>query len=317
MNDLVVEAEGLAKRFGKVQALAGLTLSAPSGGVLAVLGPNGAGKSTFVRTVATLTEPDAGSLRVGGVDALREPAKVRSIIGLAGQYAAVEEAMNGRENLEMIARLVGFSKQEARRRSEAVLERLGLTDDAGRLVRGWSGGLRRRLDLGATLVGAPRLMLLDEPTTGLDPASRIGLWESVRELVADGTDVLLTTQYLEEADQLADRIVIIDHGRTIAAGSPAELKAQVGGDRIEAHPRRRDQAQAVAEQIGLALGSSAVVEADTGKVSAPVSDGTHSLGAVVRNLDAAGLVVDDLGVRRPTLEEVFLALTGGASEDAA
>ena len=194
-----------------------------------------------------------------------------------------------------------------------MLERLDLTDAASRLVRGWSGGMRRRLDLGATLVGAPKLMLLDEPTTGLDPASRIGLWEAVRELVADGTDVLLTTQYLEEADHLADRIVIIDHGRTIATGSPAELKAQVGSDVIEAQPREREQAAAVAE----ALGRDAVVDAATGRVSVPVTDGTHALAAVVRNLDDAGLAVDDLGVRRPTLDEVFLVLTGHRTEQEA
>ena len=313
MTEPMIEADSLVKRFGKVEALAGLTLSAPTGGVLAVLGPNGAGKSTFVRTVATLTQPDAGTLHVAGIDALRHPRRVRSTIGLAGQSAAVEEAMNGRENLEMIARLFGFSKAEARRRSDAVLERLHLTDAASRLVRGWSGGMRRRLDLGATLVGTPKLMLLDEPTTGLDPASRIGLWEAVRELVADGTDVLLTTQYLEEADHLADRIVIINHGRTIATGSPAELKAQVGSDVIEAQPREREQAPAVAA----ALGRDAVVDAATGRVSVPVTDGAHALAAVVRSLDDAGLVVDDLGVRRPTLDEVFLVLTGHRTEQEA
>ena len=310
MTESMIEADSLVKRFGKVEALAGLTLSAPAGGVLAVLGPNGAGKSTFVRTVATLTQPDAGTLQVAGIDALRNPRRVRSMIGLAGQSAAVEEAMNGRENLEMIARLFGFSKAEARHRSDAVLERLDLTDAASRLVRGWSGGMRRRLDLGATLVGSPRLLLLDEPTTGLDPASRIGLWEAVRELVADGTDVLLTTQYLEEADHLADHIVIIDHGRTIATGSPAELKAQVGSDVIEAQPREREQAVAVAA----ALGSDAVVDAATGRVSVPVTDGAHALAEVVRNLDDAGLVVDDLGLRRPTLDEAFLVLTGHHTE---
>jgi ABC-2 type transport system ATP-binding protein len=314
MTEQMVAAEGLTKRFGQVHALAGLSLQAPAGGVLAVLGPNGAGKSTFVRMMATLRTPDAGSLRVAGVDALRHPDRVRALIGLAGQYAAIEEAMSGIENLEMVARLFGFSRREARRRAAAVLERLGLTDAGGRLVRTWSGGMRRRLDLGATLVGAPRVLLLDEPTTGLDPASRIGLWESVRELVADGTDVVLTTQYLDEADHLADRIVIIDHGRTIAEGSPAELKAHGGRDVIEAHPRQLEQAETVAGVLGNAIGAVATIDADTGRVSVPVDDGTHGLAAAVRGLDASGLVVDDLALRRPTLDEIFLALTGHDTE---
>src|SRR6188472_1234226 len=262
MSEQMVEAEELTKRFGRVRALDGLTLAAPSGGVFAVLGPNGAGKSTFVRMMATLTTPDSGSLRVAGVDALRHPDQVRALIGLAGQYAAVEEAMSGIDNLEMVARLFGFPKRQARRRATDVLERLGLTDTGKRLVRGWSGGMRRRLDLGATLVGAPRVLLLDEPTTGLDPASRIGLWEAVRELVADGTDVVLTTQYLDEADHLADRIVIIDHGRTIAEGSPAELKAQGGRDVVEAHPRERGQAGAIARVLAGAVGTTPSIDKD-------------------------------------------------------
>ncbi len=310
MTAQMVAADGLTKRFGKVEALAGLTVSAPTGGVFAILGPNGAGKSTFVRMMATLTTPDAGSLHVAGVDALRHPDRVRALIGLAGQSAAVEEAMTGVENLEMVARLYGLSRRDAKRRAAAVLDRLGLADAGGRLVRGWSGGMRRRLDLGATLVGAPRVLLLDEPTTGLDPASRIGLWEAVRELVADGTDVVLTTQYLDEADHLADRIVIIDHGRTIAEGSPAELKAGGGQDVVEAHPRGRDQADAVARVIGAAVGAATSIDPDTGRVSVPVDNGTRGLAAAVRGLDDAGIVVDDLGLRRPTLDEIFLALTG-------
>jgi ABC-2 type transport system ATP-binding protein len=314
MSQHMVEAHGLTKRFGRVEALAGLTLTAPSGGVVAVLGPNGAGKSTFVRMLATLTTPDAGRLDVAGIDALRHPDQVRALIGLAGQSAAVEEAMTGVENLEMVARLFGFSRREARRRAAAVLERLDLVDAAGRLVRTWSGGMRRRLDLGATLVGAPRVLLLDEPTTGLDPGSRIALWEAVRELVDDGTDVVLTTQYLDEADHLADRIVIIDHGRTIAEGTPSELKARGGRDVVEAHPRHRDQAAAVAAALGAAIGAGAAVDPDTGRVSVPVEDGTQALAAAVRALDQAGLVVDDLALRRPTLDEIFLALTGHATD---
>ncbi len=315
MSQQMVEAEGLTKRFGKVEALAGLTLAARSGGVLAVLGPNGAGKSTFVRMMATLTTPDAGSLHVAGVDARRHPDQVRALIGLAGQYAAVEEAMTGLENLEMVARLFGFSRRDAQRRASAVLERLDLVAAGDRLVRTWSGGMRRRLDLGATLVGVPHVLLLDEPTTGLDPGSRIGLWESVRELVADGTDVVLTTQYLDEADHLADHIVIIDHGRTIATGSPAELKARGGRDVVEAHPRQRDDAPAVAAALGVAIGTAAIVDPDTGRVSVAVDDGTQALSDVVRGLDRAGLAVDDLALRRPTLDEIFLALTGHATDD--
>ena len=306
----MIKAEGLRKRYGKVQALDGLTLSAPAGGVLAVLGPNGAGKTTFVRTMATLTRPDAGTLHVAGVDARRDPKRVRALIGLAGQSAAVEEAMTGRENLEIVARLFGQSASVARRNAAVTLERLGLTEAADRLVRGWSGGMRRRLDLGASLVGRPRILLLDEPTTGLDPASRIALWEAVRDLVDSGTDVVLTTQYLEEADHLADRIVIIDHGRVIAAGTPSELKSRAGRDVIEAQPRARYEAPAVARALSAVAGDDAHVDEDTGRVTVPIADGTAGLAEVVRILDGQRLAVDDLALRRPTLDEVFLALTG-------
>src|SRR5689334_4074113 len=219
-----IEARGLKKTFGKTRALDGLDLTAEPGQVVAVLGPNGAGKTTFVRIVATLVAPDEGTLRVAGHDVRRDPAAVRRAIGLAGQFAAVEAAMTGRENLEMVARLFGCSRRSARANASAVLDQLDLVDAADRLVRTYSGGMRRRLDLGASLVGAPRLLLLDEPTTGLDPRSRIELWEAIRTLVDAGTDVLLTTQYLEEADQLASEIVIVDHGRVVAAGPPAQLK---------------------------------------------------------------------------------------------
>ena len=306
----MVEAEALRKRYGKVQALDGLTLSAPAGGVLAVLGPNGAGKTTFVRTMATLTRPDSGTLRVAGVDARRNPKQVRALIGLAGQSAAVEEAMTGRENLEIVARLFGQSAPDARRNATETLEQLGLTDAADRLVRGWSGGMRRRLDLGASLVGRPQILLLDEPTTGLDPASRIALWEAVRDLVDGGTDVVLTTQYLEEADHLADHIVIIDHGRVIAAGTPSELKSRAGRDVIEAQPRDRDEAPAIARALSAVAGDDAHVDDDTGRVTVPIADGTAGLAEVVRILDGQRLAVDDLALRRPTLDEVFLALTG-------
>src|SRR5215217_8560069 len=234
-----IEASRLSKRYGKTIALDGLDLLAEHGEVVAVLGPNGAGKTTFVRAVATLLRPDAGTLRVAGHDVRRSPEAVRRLIGLAGQFAAVEPAMTGRENLAMVARLFGQDRRTAKRSAAAVLEQPGLVEAGDRLARTYSGGMRRRLDLGASLVGAPRLLLLDEPTTGLDPRSRSELWDAIRGLVAAGTDVLLTTQYLDEADHLASRIVIVDHGRVVAAGSPAELKARAGRNVIEVHTRDR------------------------------------------------------------------------------
>ena len=243
-----IEARQLEKRFRKTHALAGLDLVADAGQVTALLGPNGAGKTTFVRAVATLLRLDGGTLLVGGHDVAREPQQVRSLIGLAGQYAAVEPAMSGRENLEMVARLFGLSRRAAKAAASAVLTQLRLEDAGERLVRTYSGGMRRRLDLGASLVGRPRLLILDEPTTGLDPRSRIELWDAIRALVDSGTDVLLTTQYLDEADQLAGQIVIVDHGRTLATGSPAELKQRVGGNIIEVHARR-EQLPAVAAAL--------------------------------------------------------------------
>ena len=311
--EAIVEAVDVRKRFGKVRALDGLTLSAPAGQIVAVLGPNGAGKTTFVRTVATLCRADSGTVRVAGVDVTAHPERVRRVIGLAGQHAAVEEAMTGRENLVMIARLYGFDRTDSRRRADRVLEQLGLGDAGGRLVRGWSGGMRRRLDLGASLVGDPRLLVLDEPTTGLDPASRIALWEVVRGLVAAGTDVLLTTQYLDEADQLASQIVIVDHGRIIATGTPAQLKAQAGRDVIEAHARHVDDVAAIAGVLASVTGNAPHVDADLARVSVAARRGIVGLGAVVEAFERAGVDVADLALRRPTLDEVFLALTGDAT----
>jgi ABC-2 type transport system ATP-binding protein len=305
----IIEAHGLTKRFGKTQALAGLDLVAQHGRVAAVLGPNGAGKTTFVRSVATLVKPDGGSLRVAGFDAVRQAPDVRRAIGLAGQYAAVEEAMTGRENLEMVGRLFGLDRRAARGAATAVLEQLRLTDDADRLVRTFSGGMRRRLDLGASLVGSPRLLLLDEPTTGLDPRSRIELWDAIRELVAAGTDVLLTTQYLEEADQLAQDIVIIDHGKVLAAGTPAELKSRVGQDVIEVHVRDGAAVPAATEALRR-IDHDPRVDAATRRISVSVDAGIDRLGDAVRSLDSLGIAVDDIALRRPTLDEVFLALTG-------
>jgi len=309
-----IHAQGLAKRFGKTRALDGLDLAAEAGCVTAVLGPNGAGKSTFVRAVATLLRPDSGTLRVLGRDLRREPEQVRQLIGLAGQFAAVEPAMTGRENLEMVARLYGKSRREARSAAQRVLEQLNLTEPADRLVRTYSGGMRRRLDLGASLVGEPRLLLLDEPTTGLDPRSRIELWDAIRSLVAAGTDVLLTTQYLDEADQLAGRIVIIDHGRTIAEGTPSELKRRVGGNVIDVRTYRHEQLAATAQALGRLNGGRAQIDEATRSVTVGVESG--DLMPALKALAAAGLAVDDVAVRQPTLDEVFLALTGHSATDA-
>jgi ABC-2 type transport system ATP-binding protein len=309
----ILEARGLTKRFGRTQALAGLDLVAKPGRLVALLGPNGAGKTTFVRAVATLLRPDAGTLSVAGIDALRRPARVRQVIGLAGQYAAVEPAMTGRENLEMVGRLFGLNHQRARAAATAVLDQLQLTEHADRLVRTYSGGMRRRLDLGASLVGAPRLLLLDEPTAGLDPASRVHLWEAIRQLVAAGTDVLLTTQYLDEADRLAADIVIIDHGRVVAAGTPAELKTLAGDDVLEVHVRNAE-ALAAAAAVLSTLGRDPRVDPTTQRAAVAVDDGNRRLMEAVRALDHSGVLVEDISLRRPTLDEVFLTLTGTSTD---
>jgi len=309
-----VEAVGLTKRFGKTRALDGLDLVADPGQVVAVLGPNGAGKTTFVRTVATLLRPEEGELWVGGHDVRREPGAVRRIIGLAGQYAAVEPAMTGRENLEMVARLFGQERRSARANTARVLDGLGLGEAADRRARTYSGGMRRKLDLGASLVGAPRLLLLDEPTTGLDPRSRIELWDTIRGLVEQGTDVLLTTQYLDEADRLASRIVIIDHGRVVAAGTPKELKQRIGRNVVEVHVRRREDLTRVATALRALEGAEPQVEEATWRVSVAVGSGTDRLREALGTLDAAGAQVDDVSLRLPTLDEVFLSLTGHGAE---
>src|SRR5918997_3472819 len=306
----IVEATGLTKSFGKVQALAGLDLVAQSGQVVAVLGPNGAGKPRFVRTVATLVRPDGGRLRVAGIDAARHPGRVRQVIGLAGQYAAVEPAMTGRENVTMVARLYGQSRRQARANAAVVLAQLGLTEAADRPVSTYSGGMRRRLDLGASLVGAPRLLLLDEPTTGLDPRSRSELWGAIRALVAAGTDVLLTTQYLDEADHLADQIVIIDRGRAIAQGTPADLKTMAGRDLVEVHARHAGDLPRLADALA-PLGEGAPrVDPVARQVTVPVANGRAAVADAVRAVDGIDVEIDDIGLRRPTLDEVFLTLTG-------
>ena len=308
----VIDASNLVKRYGQVSALAGLDLVIEPGGVVALLGPNGAGKTTFVRMLATLIRPDDGTLLVGGHDVVHEDRQVRALIGLAGQHAAVDGALTGRENLEMVGRLYGLSRTKTRARAADVIDRLRLGDVADRVSRTYSGGQRRRLDLGASLVGSPRLLLLDEPTTGLDPRSRIELWDAIRGLSEDGTDVLLTTQYLDEADQLAARIVIIDHGRVIADGSPGELKSRAGHDLIDVHLRDAVDLIAAADALRDLGPDDPIVDPGTRRIALPVDAGTERLVAAARALDAAGVVVDDISLRRPTLDEVFLALTGEA-----
>ena len=309
MQPPILEARGLMKRYGKTQALAGLDLVVNPGRVVALLGPNGAGKTTFVRAVATLLRPDAGTLHVDGIDALRKPAKVRQLIGLAGQFAAVEEAMTGRENLEMVGRLFGLSREAANAAAVRVLDQMQLTADADRLVRTYSGGMRRRIDLGISLTGTPRLLLLDEPTTGLDPISRLQLWDTIRGLVAAGTDILLTTQYLDEADRLASDIVIIDHGTVIAAGTPAELKTRAGDDMIEVHVREAGHLPRVSAVLAT-IGHDARIDAPQRRAYVSVGEGSSRLMDALRVLDAHGITVEDISLRRPTLDEVFLSLTG-------
>jgi daunorubicin resistance ABC transporter ATP-binding subunit len=306
----IIEAHGVRKRFGDTEALAGLDLVAESGHVTALLGPNGAGKTTFVSAVATLLRPDRGEIRVAGIDAGAEPKRVREVIGLAGQYASVEPAMTGTENLRMVARLFGLSRRDSENAAANVLERLDLADAGDRLVRRYSGGMRRRLDLGASLVGRPQLLLLDEPTTGLDPRGRMDLWSAIQSLVADGTDVLLTTQYLEEADHLARQIVIVDHGRVIAAGTPDELKDRAGRNVIEVRPRSGGDIPAVEETLARIGCETPHTDIDSQRVSARVEGGGEQLRDVVRLLDEQGIEVDDVGLRRPSLDEVFLAVTG-------
>jgi ABC-2 type transport system ATP-binding protein len=311
----IIEAVGVRRRFGRVTALDGLDLSIASGQLVALLGPNGAGKTTFVRTLATLLRPDSGVVRVDGHDVVKEAATVRASIGLAGQFAAVDDTMSGRENLEMVAALYGCGRREARRRAADIIERLQLGAIADRLVRHASGGQRRRLDLAASLVGAPRLLLLDEPTTGLDPRSRVDLWDAIRDLWSRGTDVLLTTQYLDEADQLAARIVIVDHGRVIADGTPSELKARAGRDVIEVHTRRASDLPEAARALATIGAEAPAIDAGTRRVALPVDGGSEQLARAAGSLAASGIAVDDIGLRRPTLDEVFLALTGARIDE--
>jgi oleandomycin transport system ATP-binding protein len=303
-----IQAEGLVKSFGATRALDGVDLTVPAGTVLGLLGPNGSGKTTTVRILTTLLEPDAGRAVVAGYDLSRQPMAARSQIGLTGQYAAVDEPLTGRENLELIGNLLELPRARRRQRAAELLELVDLADAGDRLVHTYSGGMRRRLDLAASLVGRPRVLFLDEPTTGLDPRSRIGLWSTIRELVADGTTVLLTTQYLEEADQLADRIVVLDQGRVIAEGSSDELKAHAGGQVIEVRPAGDDLWAAARALDGLA-GATPMVDADARLVTMPAA-APGVLTEAVRRLDGAGVAVADLALRRPSLDDVFLRLVG-------
>jgi oleandomycin transport system ATP-binding protein len=306
-----IEAEGLVKRYGATTALDGVDLAVRSGTVLGLLGPNGAGKTTAVRVLSTLIRPDEGRATVGGYDVVRQAHQVRSLVGLTGQYASVDEALTGTENLLMIGRLLGLSRRDARQRAYELLDSFSLTEARDRAARTYSGGMRRRLDLAASLVGRPRLLYLDEPTTGLDPRARLEMWEIVRGLVADGVTVLLTTQYLDEADQLADEIVVIDHGRIIAGGTPSELKARTGAQTLAVRPRDREDLQIVVSAVAEITRSQPEVSDDL--VTAQVTDAAV-LPAVVRRLDDAEVHVAELTLRTSTLDEVFLALTGRRTE---
>jgi ABC-2 type transport system ATP-binding protein len=309
MTTPLLEARELTVRFGKVTALNSLDLTAPAGQVLAVLGPNGAGKTTFVRTVATLVRPDGGHLEVLGRDVASDPGGVRRDIGLAGQFAAVEPSMTGRENLELTARLFGQRGAAARRAAASVIAQLSLDEVADRRCSTYSGGQRRRLDLGASLVGAPRLLLLDEPTTGLDPVSRREVWDAVRALAGTGTGIVLTTHYLEEADELADHVAVIDHGRVIAAGSPGELKASAGRDLIEVSVADGSVLPAVAAMLRAITAQEPRLDQSARTVHAAASDGPVQLAELLSGLREAGISVEEIGVRRPTLDEAFLSLT--------
>jgi len=306
----VITTDGLRKRYGDRAALDGVDLSVPAGTVCGLLGPNGAGKTTAVRILTTLLRPDGGHAEVAGFDVAREPHRVRAAIGLVGQQTAVDEALSAHQNLELFGRLYHLGKAAARTRATELLDRFDLADTGTKAVSRFSGGMRRRLDLAASLILAPRVLFLDEPTTGLDPRGRNEVWAAVRALVADGTTVLLTTQYLDEADQLADRISVLDHGRVVAEGTPAELKSDLGGDRLDVVLHDAADLTRAADLLAAVAGAPAETDADARKVSAPVRDRVSALADTARALRDADLAVEDVALRRPTLDEVFLHLTG-------
>ncbi|MFJ4859771.1 MULTISPECIES: ATP-binding cassette domain-containing protein [unclassified Streptomyces] len=312
-----IYAEGLVKTFGDVRALDGVDLDVPEGTVLGLLGPNGAGKTTTVRVLTTLLRPDSGKAVVAGIDVLKHPNEVRRSIGLSGQFAAVDEYLTGRENLQMVGQLYQMKAKAAKVRAEELLERFNLGDAADRTAKTYSGGMRRRLDLAAALVVSPPVMFMDEPTTGLDPRNRLQLWGIIQELVAGGTTLLLTTQYLEEADHLAHDICVVDHGKVIARGTSDQLKARTGGERVEVVVHERDHITTAREVLaGFGKGET-TVEEHTRKLTVPVSGGAKLLAEVIRELDGRGIEIDDIGLRRPTLDDVFISLTGRAAEQQA
>jgi ABC-2 type transport system ATP-binding protein len=313
-----IVAEGLVKiyraRNSEVRAVDGLDLTVEEGTVLGLLGPNGAGKTTTVRILTTLLRPDAGRATVAGFDVVRQAQQLRHVIGLSGQYSAVDENLTGRENLWLFGRLYQLPGAEARRRADDLLEQFALGEAADRIVKTYSGGMRRRLDLASALTGRPRLLFLDEPTTGLDPRGRLGMWDVIRDLVREGTTLLLTTQYLEEADELAHTIAVVDHGRIIARGTSDELKAQVGGERIEVVVHSRDDIARTIEVLKAAADGTHTIDEHVRKITVPAKGGAGRLVQVVRDLDEAGIAIDDIALRRPTLDDVFLTLTGHAAE---
>ncbi|MGV9641341.1 ATP-binding cassette domain-containing protein [Streptomyces sp. NPDC004822] len=309
-----IYAEGLVKTFGDVRALDGVDLDVPEGTVLGLLGPNGAGKTTTVRCLTTLLRPDSGRAVVAGLDVLRQPDAVRRSIGLSGQFAAVDEYLTGRENLQMVGQLYQMKAKQAKARAIELLEQFDLADAADRPAKTYSGGMRRRLDLAAALVVSPPVMFMDEPTTGLDPRNRQLLWEVIKRLVSGGTTLLLTTQYLEEADHLAHEIAVVDHGRVIAKGTSDQLKARTGGERVEVVVHERDDIQPASEVLsGFGKGET-TVEDHMRKLTVPVTGGAKLLAEVIRELDSRGIEIDDIGLRRPTLDDVFLSLTGHVAE---
>jgi ABC-2 type transport system ATP-binding protein len=309
-----IYAEGLVKTFKEVRALDGVDLNVPEGTVLGLLGPNGAGKTTAVRVLATLLQPDSGRAVVAGIDVLKHPNEVRRLIGLSGQFAAVDEYLTGRENLQMVGELYQLSARDAKRRAVELLERFSLEDAGDRIAKNYSGGMRRRLDLAAALVVSPPVMFMDEPTTGLDPRNRQLLWDLIQDLVAGGTTLLLTTQYLEEADRLAHDICVVDHGKVIARGTSDELKAQIGGERIEVVVHRREYMDAAGEVLRNFGKGDLTIEEHTRRLTAPVIGGAKLLAEVIRELDSRGVDIDDIGLRRPTLDDVFISLTGHQAE---
>ncbi|WP_031083550.1 daunorubicin resistance protein DrrA family ABC transporter ATP-binding protein [Streptomyces sp. NRRL WC-3549] len=311
-----IYAEGLVKTFGDVRALDGVDLDVPEGTVLGLLGPNGAGKTTAVRVLTTLLRPDSGQAVVAGIDVLERPEEVRRSIGLSGQFAAVDEYLTGRENLRMVGQLYQMSGRDAKKRADQLLERFNLAGAADRTAKTYSGGMRRRLDLAAALVVSPPVMFMDEPTTGLDPRNRQQLWEVIQDLVAGGTTLLLTTQYLEEADHLAHDICVIDHGKVIARGTSDQLKARTGGERVEVVVHQSDQIEPARSVLATYGKGEITVSPHTRKLTVPVTGGAKLLAEVIRDLDTRGVEIDDIGLRRPTLDDVFISLTGHAAEQA-